>query len=787
MPLKLSEHSLDDLSAARKLASVWTFLFVLLAGIACYVLPNIQFETNILSLLPHNEKNPLILKAQDKQNSLLNQSIIWLVGADTQEHAFDNAQGLEKNLSSSQLFEEINLRWNSKDAINSYQQLLPYRYNFITAEDKTAIKLNPETFANNSIQLLYSPLGIQHASTLLQDPLFTLGNYINSLNNSDIELYQDVAMINHGDKVYALLITKVSNRSTDTNKHAKLIDLYESSKKNLTHKDSNLLVAGLPLYSAYGAQSAQHEISTIGTLSTISVIILLVFAFRSILPLTLSIISISVGILSALTISSLVFDKVHVITLVFGSSLIGCIDYSFHYFCNSFQKDWNSYQGLKSIFTSIGLGMLGSVIAFLSLAFTPFPGLQQMAIFSATGLFSAWLTVVLLFPFWSFKFSCKHPIPLTRFYPVYLEKWPAFFKKYRIAFAIGALAIVFIGFSHLNIQDDIRSMQKPDPVLLEQENAIKSIFKQKNDAQYFIVSGKNISEILIHEKQLGAQLGKMIQDKQLDNYIALSNVYIDEQGQLENHALIKSVYFDSGIVRNLFKSINMDEQYINSIYDEINTTTAKSLPIEQWLDTAPQNWKQQWLGCKNQQCATIINLKGIKDIQAMASLASPDSGIYFVDHVATINSIMHQYRIIAAIFVGIAAFLIILMLWYALSLKAALTIISIPLTAITLTIAISGLLGTPFNLFNVFALILVLGIGFDYSIFHYLGEQHKQSTSLAVLLSLITTTLSFGLLMLSQTTVIQAFGLTLSMGIACAFLLSPLISVQQTEVSHEQH
>jgi predicted exporter len=46
---------------------------------------------------------------------------------------------------------------------------------------------------------------------------------------------------------------------------------------------------------------------------------------------------------------------------------------------------------------------------------------------------------------------------------------------------------------------------------------------------------------------------------------------------------------------------------------------------------------------------------------------------------------------------------------------------------------------------------------------------------LAVFLSAVTTILSFGLLALSETTVIHSFGLTLWVGIAVAFLLSPLV------------
>jgi predicted exporter len=77
------------------------------------------------------------------------------------------------------------------------------------------------------------------------------------------------------------------------------------------------------------------------------------------------------------------------------------------------------------------------------------------------------------------------------------------------------------------------------------------------------------------------------------------------------------------------------------------------------------------------------------------------------------------------------------------------------------------------NLFGVLGLVLVLGIGIDYTLFMAECREKPVSTLLAVSLSAATTLLSFGLLSLSQTTAIQTFGLVVLVGIFIAFILAP--------------
>ncbi len=77
-------------------------------------------------------------------------------------------------------------------------------------------------------------------------------------------------------------------------------------------------------------------------------------------------------------------------------------------------------------------------------------------------------------------------------------------------------------------------------------------------------------------------------------------------------------------------------------------------------------------------------------------------------------------------------------------------------------------------------LILVLAIGVDYATFCAETDQaHRPVTMLAVLLDMVTTLLSFGLLAFSSVFAVHAFGLTMLLGILIAFLLAPLAGAVQ--------
>ena len=96
------------------------------------------------------------------------------------------------------------------------------------------------------------------------------------------------------------------------------------------------------------------------------------------------------------------------------------------------------------------------------------------------------------------------------------------------------------------------------------------------------------------------------------------------------------------------------------------------------------------------------------------------------------------------------------------------------LLSFAVTLALFGWIDRPLTLFNLMGLMLLLGIGVNYSIFLREGGISAAATLAGVALSAGTTLLSFGLLAFSSMPALSGFGMTLLVGITIAVLLAPL-------------
>ena len=92
----------------------------------------------------------------------------------------------------------------------------------------------------------------------------------------------------------------------------------------------------------------KKEINKMGSLSLLAVLLLLTFTFKSLKPVLISMGVILFGAGMGIAACLLFFEKVHLLTLVFGTSLIGIsIDYALHFFAERYKKEgWNSQRFL---------------------------------------------------------------------------------------------------------------------------------------------------------------------------------------------------------------------------------------------------------------------------------------------------------------------------------------------------------------------------------------------------------------------------------------------------------
>jgi hypothetical protein len=149
-------------------------------------------------------------------------------------------------------------------------------------------------------------------------------------------------------------------------------------------------------------------------------------------------------------------------------------------------------------------------------------------------------------------------------------------------------------------------------------------------------------------------------------------------------------------------------------------------------------------------------------------------GVELVNHAGAISAALKHYREVAMVYTALVYLIVIALLVFRYGPSHALRTLIPPTLGAATSLAILALCGVPINVFSVFALLVLVGLSIDYAIFCAEDDDTGPCTNFAVLLSAITTAISFGLLSFSSTPALRSFGIVLSIGVMVAALIAPL-------------
>lgn len=553
------------------------------------------------------------------------------------------------------------------------------------------------------------------------------------------------------------------------------LDSAEAAANDAAGNRLELLRSGVPLHAEAAAAQASREVNTIGLGSLAAVILLVWLSFRSLRPIVLVALSLLVGVAAGVAATALVFGQVHLLTLVFGASLVGVAeDYGIHYFASRQATPRQAPRSLlRSLFPGLALALVTSALAYLALGLAPFPGLRQMALFSATGLVAAFLTVTLWFP-WLDR-GTPRASRFARAIAGSLNAWPRW-RPGPGGYVAAVIVLAFIagGLWQLRVDDDLRSLQSSPPALLAQDLELGRKLGLPSPAQYFLVSGDDPETLRQAEEALTDRLAPLVQAGDLDGWRAVTD-WLPSSARQQADARLAAAAEHAARSRAA------------AALDETPPPTDRAhapLTPDAWLAhpvSAPL--RPLWLGEVDGQWGSVVMLEGLgrTALPALAALGEALPGVRWVDRTATYSRLLGDYRqkMGLLLLAGYAAVALALFLrfrgraWRAL-LPTAL--------AAALSLAALGWLGVPLQLFGVLAQLLLLGMGVDYGIF-LLEHRGEPASWLAVCLGAASTLLAFGLLALSATPALHSFGLSLLLGIGLVWVLSPCFRPEPTEPS----
>ena len=769
-----------------------------------------RVQSDILAMLPHLQQDKLTERALNQVEATLADQVYIALVAKDETTAIAAAKLLMQKLETALVATGKNAALTDirsadmqlGEALGQYY--FPHRFKLLTAPQAEALATKDiGNLIEAATAQLYNAFSYANSNLLAQDPLLLFpANLLALAPSSKVRVSQGILLANQGDNVAAVVMAK--GQESAFNPNAQLAQMtaltlgLDAVKQS--YPDITLLKAGALFHAIAATQTAKSEISILGLASLLGVIALVWLAFRSVMPLLLAIVTISSGLLLAVTFTLSVFGELHLLTLVFGTSLIGiAIDYSFHFYCERLSDtERNAKATVAYIFPTVTLAFITSALAYVGIGLAPFPGMQQVAIFCAAGLLGAYLTLILAYPLLAGSRlpSGSRPLALAGKYLANLTQ-----LSNRLTTPLGmsmfALVIVMwclVGVTKLTVDDDIRHLQQSPASVTEPENQLRQLLSGGTDNQFLLVRAASEEALLQQLERVSPLLDAAIANQELGNYVSLSRYIPSHQRQDTAYRLqgdiyqtqIDTVLTSLGLDENLKPELQASylaakEQYIAPA-DFFKLEAGKQLaPL--WLAPNGKATDDDALndgGAINDDGASaeygaIVLLGGIKQIDALKTRFAHDQSVQLIDKVADISAVMGHYRQLTLKLLALALGIALLLFSLNFGIKKAAVVVAVPALAALLTLATLGLTGSPLSLFHALALILVFGIGIDYSLFFASAQNHGKAVMMAVFMSACSTLLAFGLLAFSQTQAIHYFGLTLSLGIGLTFLLSPLI------------
>ena len=769
---------------SRVLAALWALIVCLLLGHNAYLwlVKRIVPDTDILALLPVQERDPVLQQSFTHMVDAAQQRVVVLVGAAEWNDAVRAADAYSAVLAARKdLFETTAVdEQTQSDWLSLFQQ---HRLTLLTAQQEQQLREMPSSFwLQAALAKLYSPFGGPKLGSWQEDPFGLFSGWVQErAQETPVRPRDGHLFVADASKQYVLLPLTLKLPALSMTAQETVLPLLRQAA-DAARKASpqvELIHAGVILHAANASAQASGEVSTIGIGSLLGIILLMWFAFHSFKPISLILLSIGIGCLGALSVCSLLFDRIHLMTLVFGASLTGVAqDYGIYFLTNRLSADQrlDSPALLKRLLPGLTLTLLAAVIGYMGLALTPFPGLRQMAVFSALGLVFAWLTTVLWFPVLIGGHTLKSGA-LVRRYGAALAHWPLLrMNRTALAIAIGFALLAGFGISRLGANDDIRLLQNPPKHLIDDQIKLSKLLDAPTPVQYFLVRGASAEAVLQREETLKQRLDPLIAQHRISGYQAMSNWVPSGRTQAARRALIDAgLLADDGPLAGLAAQTGAGKQWIAATRDGLKAAGAP-LTIDDFLKTpASEPWRHLWLGRVDGVYASIVALRGLQNagVPQLQRAAQGLDGVQWVDKVAEISSVLGRYRQYMG-WVVAGAYAVVFALLFPRYRRKTWRVLAPTALASIATLALLGYASQNLQLFHVLALMLLLGVGVDYGIFMQEHPDRRNTTPwLAVGMSAANTILSFGLLGLSKTPALQAFGMTMLLGTALVWLIVP--------------
>ncbi len=770
---------------------------VLVFGALIWMASQIRFDEDISKLIPSNSENEQLQKvlntAQFSDKIIIN--IKREAGGETQD-LIDYAQQFLDSLAahSSPYIKDIQGKVEDEAIFETLDFAFDNAPIFLSDSDYTAIsnKLHIDSLATlteANYKTLISPTGMVAKKTIVKDPLgisIMALQHLKQLGfNNDFEL-KDGFLVSK-DQQHLLLFITPKYKSSETNKNELFSgQLYQlQAHLNAEYKDkvSSELFGGV-LIAVANANQIKKDIQLTVSLALVALLLVFIFFYKKItIPIILLIPTLFGGLLSV-AILFLIRTEISAISLGIGAVLLGVtLDYSLHILTHIRNNDT-----IDTLYSDVAKPILMSSIttalAFLCLLFIDSQALQDLGIFAAISVLGASVFALVFIPQVYKAEVVKVASKATVLDTVAAYKFHK--NKWLIAGIVLLLLVSAFSYDNVSFNNDISKLNYQPKHLKDAELNLDNLTNETSKSLYIVAFGNSMQQALEENDSIYHELQQLESERKLISFNSIGALVSSKASQQQR--------------------IDRWQQFWTS--EKINQTEKELVKSGQKFGFKPTTYKEFYallqkdfkpLGLDDFRSITTMPVNdfiaendGFHTITSLVKVENDQ--ISFVKNVFKNrpNSLVIDRQNINETLLGNLksdfnnligyCFVVVLLLLFVFYRNWKLTLVTVIPIMITwfVTIGIMGLFHMEFNIFSILISTFIFGLGVDYSIFMTNGlrklKEHDQHTlntyKTSVLLSVITTVLGIGVLILAKHPALYSISIVSIIGILSAMLIA---------------
>lgn len=762
----------------RWLASAAVLLVALVGAWGAWDLP---VETEITHFLPSAEDRELAAISSELASSELTRTITITLEAPTPERAGAAALALAAALE-----DEPSVAWVSAGPEEGmerafYEAYFPHRLGLHPADatfDEAAIRARIARLKT----LLGSPTGTFVRQIATEDPWLLFLDKVEGLREGQqgALAVRDGAYVSGEDERHGVVLLASRASPFDAAASRELQDAIANAFAEVNEPgDLTLEQASIHRIALRSEAAIRADIQRVSTLGSLGVVLLVLLFFRRPRYLLLSALPLAGGFAVGLAVTRLIFGSVHGLTLAFGATLVGVsLDYVAHLVSHHVLDPADTRKGrggwgtLKRIAPGLVLGAATTIAGLIGLAWTSFPGIRQMAVFTSAGVGAALVLTAVGLP----AFLPDEPTP-TRIH-ARVGAWMEgvlgrLAKKRAVLLALPVLAIALTAaIPLLEWEDDLRALSPIDADLREEDDRVRDRVARMDAGRLVVSRGASLQEALERNDAAAEALEEAQGAGELEGFRTLRDLLPSAATQRRRRAAIPDDAWASTVTALKAEGF-VEEPFAE--FESVLDADFEPLMPEDLPPALERLARTQQIELEG-GVAVLTFVTGVAEPEALAARMDGVDGVRFFDQAEFIASAYRELRrrTLELVGVGLLAVLLLVFVRYR-RIGPTLAAFLPALLAAGATLGVLGLLGLEATLLHVVALLLVLSMGVDYGVFMVEAEAHDSgpATAVSLLVACLSTLASFGVLAASTNPALAAMGLTAAVGVLLSLLLAP--------------